>query len=263
VSNALSIIIPAYNESTRVGGSLEQVLRYAEEYPGGAEVIVVDDGSTDATADVVEGFRPGAAGCLHLLRHPHNRGKGAAVRTGFEAAGGEIVLFTDADLSAPMTEAPRLIEPVATGRCDVAIGSRALDLSRIRVNQTWVRRTMGRTFNRMVRVWTGLNIHDTQCGFKVFRRSAMTPIFARQQLSGFAFDVELLYLACRRGLRVLEIPVIWNHVEASRVSLIADSAAMFGELLRIRVNEWRGLYADAPVVPQQRPGGEPSAEEPP
>ncbi len=260
MSNALSIIIPAYNEASRIGNSLTQVLRFAEAYPGGAEVIVVDDGSTDATAAVVESFLPGAGGRLKLLRHPGNRGKGAAVHTGFQAAGGEIVLFTDADLSAPISEAPRLIDPVASGLCDIAIGSRALDLSRIHTNQTWLRRTMGRTFNRMVRVWTGLNIRDTQCGFKAFRRSLMTPIFAAQRLNGFAFDVELLYLASRQGLRILEIPVTWNHVEASRVALITDSAAMFGELIRICVNDWRGLYTDTAGPVADKPAADrPSA----
>lgn len=245
MSSALSIIIPAYNEAARIGGSLADVLRFAEVYPGGAEVIVVDDGSTDRTVAVVDSFLPRANQRLKLLRHPANRGKGAAVRLGFEAAGGEIVLFTDADLSAPITEAPRLIELIAAGACDVAIGSRAIDPSLIKVNQTWVRQTMGRTFNRLVRVWTGLTIRDTQCGFKAFRREAMAPIFAAQRLHGFAFDVELLYLATKRGLRIAEVPVTWNHVADSRVSLFADSAAMLMELIRIRVNDWRGLYPEA------------------
>ena len=245
MSRALSIIIPAYNEAAGIGHSLTEVLRFAEAHPGGAEVIVVDDGSTDRTVGVVEGFLPGAGDRLRLLRHPCNRGKGAAVHSGFAAAGGEIVLFTDADLSAPITEAPRLIDLIASGTCDVAIGSRAIDPSLIKVNQTWVRQTMGRTFNRLVRVWTGLTIRDTQCGFKAFRREAMAPIFAAQRLRGFAFDVELLYLAARRGLRIAEVPVTWNHVADSRVSLLADSAAMFMELIRIRINDWRGLYAEA------------------
>lgn len=242
MSIALSIVVPAYNEVRRIGGSLEQILRFAENYPGGAEVIVVDDGSTDGTGALVEGYQADAGGRLKLISHPRNRGKGAGVRTGFEAAVGQVVLFTDADLSAPITEAPLLIDPIVAGRCDVAIGSRALDPSRIQVRQTWVRRTMGRTFNRAVRFWTGLDIQDTQCGFKAFRRKTAGPLFAAQQVEGFAFDVELLYLAARRGLRVLEIPVKWNHVDDSRVSLVTDSSAMLLELVRIRLNGWRGIY---------------------
>ena len=245
MSTALSIVMPAYNEAARIGKSLAEVLRFAAAYPGGAEVIVVDDGSTDATVRVVEGYLPGAGAALKLLRHPANRGKGAAVRTGFDAAAGDIVLFTDADLSAPIAEAPRLIELIRANACDIAIGSRALNPSLIRVNQTWVRRTMGRTFNRLVRVWTGLPIRDTQCGFKAFRRDIVASIFAAQRVQGFAFDVELLYLAAGRGLRIVEVPVTWNHVADSRVSLLADSAAMFGELVRIRVNDWRGVYDEA------------------
>lgn len=246
--DALSIIVPAYNEASRIGGSLAEILRFAESRPGGAEVIVVDDGSSDATADLVESYRARAGEVLKLIRHPRNLGKGAAVRTGFEASGGEIVLFTDADLSAPVAEAPRLIEPIAAGEYDVVIGSRALDPSRIEKHQTWVRQTMGRTFNRLVRLWTGLGIRDTQCGFKAYRRRAMAPVFAAQRVNGFAFDVELLYLATRLGLRILEIPVTWNHVGDSRVSLVADSGAMLVELMRIRVHDWRGLYAGAAAM---------------
>lgn len=245
MSEAISIVIPAYNEASRIGGTLAEVLRFAGSYPGGAEVIVVDDGSTDETAALVESLLPAAGPRLRLARHARNRGKGASVRTGFEQARGEIVLFTDADLSTPIHEAPRLIGPLAAGDCEVVIGSRAMAQSLIQVQQSWVRRTMGRTFNRLVRLWTGLEFRDTQCGFKAFRRSAMAPVFAVQRLSGFAFDVELLYLAVRRGLRVLEMPVAWRHVGDSRVSLVADSAAMLVELIRIRLNDWRGLYAEA------------------
>jgi dolichyl-phosphate beta-glucosyltransferase len=252
VSSALTIVIPAYNEAARIGGSLTDIMRFAAGYPGGAEVIVVDDGSTDATIRVVEEHIRAAGPLLKLLRHPVNRGKGVAVRSGFEAATSPIVLFTDADLSAPISEAPRLIDLIAADTCDIAIGSRALNPALIRVNQAWIRRTMGRTFNRMVRVWTGLNIRDTQCGFKAFRREPVAPIFAAQRLHGFAFDVELLYLAAVRGLRIREVPVTWNHVADSRVSLLTDSAAMLLELIRLRVNHSRGLYA-APTPPAGQP----------
>ncbi|MEP0841946.1 MAG: glycosyltransferase family 2 protein [Phycisphaerae bacterium] len=245
MSLSLSIIIPAYNEQARIGASLAEVLRFAQARPGGAEVIVVDDGSTDGTADLVSAFiaeHAGGEAALRLLRHEHNQGKGAGVRTGFQHAAGEIVLFTDADLSAPIDEAPRLIEPILAGECDVAIGSRALAGSVIQVRQSWLRRSMGRVFNRLVRAWTGLDIRDTQCGFKAFRRAAMAPAFAVQRVSGFAFDVELLYLARKLGLRVREVPVTWNHVGDSRVSLVFDSAAMFVELLKVRWNDRRGGY---------------------
>ncbi|HOB74570.1 MAG TPA: glycosyltransferase family 2 protein [Phycisphaerae bacterium] len=245
MSETISIIIPAYNEADRIGRSLVEVLRFAADYRGGAEVIVVDDGSTDATAALVESLQANAGERLKLVRHTHNRGKGASVRTGFEQAGGEIVLFTDADLSTPIAEAERLIGPVEAGECDVAIGSRAMAQSLIQVQQSWVRRTMGRTFNRLVRMWTGLGFSDTQCGFKAFRRSSMARVFALQRLEGFAFDVELLYLAAKFGLRVLEVPVTWSHVGQSRVSLVGDSAAMLVELIRIRLNDWRGLYREA------------------
>lgn len=241
----LSIVIPAYNEQTRIGSSLNRVLSFARDYPGGAEVIVVDDGSTDGTAGLVEALavQSGSAGpMLRLIRHPGNRGKGAGVRTGFEQAQGDIVLFSDADLSTPIEEARRLVEPILAGECEVAIGSRALAASVIQVRQSWLRRTMGRIFNRLVRLWTGLDLRDTQCGFKAFARHPSAPAFAAQRLSGFAFDVELLYLARKFGLRILEMPVTWNHVGDSRVSLVGDAGAMFIELIRVRINDWRGRY---------------------
>lgn len=247
MSTPLSIVIPAYNEQARIGASLDAVLSFARRQEGPAEVIVVDDGSTDGTAKLVESFiglHAENPAQLRLIRQSENCGKGASVRTGFQAAGGEIVLFTDADLSTPIEEAARLIEPIASGECDVAVGSRALAGSTIEIQQSLIRRTMGRTFNRMVRVWTGLAIQDTQCGFKAFRRARMAEIFAAQRIDGFAFDVEILYLAARRGLRIREIPVTWNHVGDSRVSLLTDSAAMFAELMRIRYNDWRGSYSE-------------------
>jgi dolichyl-phosphate beta-glucosyltransferase len=245
MNQSLSIIIPAYNEQKCIASSLGEVLRFAAAQPGPAEVIVVDDGSSDTTAarveEVMASLEPDAPR-LRLVRHGVNRGKGASVRTGFAHAGGEIVLFTDADLSAPIEEATHLIEPVTTGECEVAIGSRAVDPSRVEIHQSLIRRSSGRIFNRMVRRITGLNIGDTQCGFKAFRRTAIAPAFAAQRLEGFAFDVELLYLASRLGLRILELPVRWRHVPDSRVSLVTDSVRMFLDICRIRLNHWRGAY---------------------
>lgn len=249
MSPSLSIIIPAYNEQNCLGGSLVQVLGYAAACPGGAEVLVVDDGSTDATARIVEDMAAGNARGnvpLRLVRHSVNRGKGASIRSGFAQARGGIVLFTDADLSAPIAEADRLLEPIHAGRCDIAIGSRAVDPSLIEVHQSPLRRRGGRIFNAVVRALTGLDIADTQCGFKAFRRLPMEPVFRLQRVEGFAFDVELLYIASRRGLRIVELPVRWSHVHDSRVSLLTDSTKMFVDLCRIRWNDWRGRYRSAP-----------------
>lgn len=245
MSTPLSIVVPAFNEELRIGASLADIMRFAREHEVGAEILVVDDGSTDRTAEVVSTFHPeaGEVGIpLRLIRHEVNRGKGAAVRTGFQNAAGDIVLFTDADLSTPIHEATRVISPIASGECDVVVGSRALDPSVITVQQSRLRRTMGRVFNWVARISTGLRIYDTQCGFKAFRRDVSAPVFALQRLDGFAFDVELLYLAARTGLRIREVPVAWGHFEDSKVSLVPHGGGMLRDLARIRLNDWRGLY---------------------
>lgn len=251
MTESLSIIMPAYNEASRIAGSLAEVIDFARGQPGEIEIIVVDDGSSDETSALVAEARAdldrdaGSGGNgphLKLVGHERNRGKGAAVRTGFEHAAGEIVLFTDADLSAPISEAPRLIRPIVENTCDVAIGSRALDLSLIEEQQSLFRRNAGRIFNRMVRMVAGLDIRDTQCGFKAFRRSAAAPIFALQRIDGFAFDVELLFLAHKAGLRILELPVRWSHAHGSKVSMVHHTREMAIDLCRIRWNQWRGRY---------------------
>ena len=245
MTDSLSIVIPAYNEARCIEASLVEVMRFARAYGGPSEVIVVDDGSSDETASIVAGVQARRAAddpALNLIRHPVNRGKGAGIRTGFAHATGDIVLFTDADLSAPMTEAPRLLEPVAQGRCEIAIGSRALDPSLIAVRQSPLRRASGRVFNWLARLLTGLNIRDTQCGFKAFRRAAIAPALNLQRIDGFAFDVELLYLASRLGLRIFEVPVRWADVPDTKVSLLTHSPKMFFELCGIRWRSWRGAY---------------------
>lgn len=242
---SLSVIIPAYNESARIGNGLEQVLTYLSRQRWASEVIVVDDGSTDATAELVRQFvrqRCDGSVPLRLLSHSQNAGKGASVRTGLLHARGAIVAFTDADVSAPITELPKLIGPIEQGICDVVIGSRALNRQLIGHRQSRGREWAGRLFNRLVRLVTGLDIKDTQCGFKAFRRDAVLPIFQRQQISGFGFDVEILFVAKRRGLRMVELPVVWNHVEGSRVRMIRDSLKMAAELLKIRWYDLMGLY---------------------
>src|SRR5438477_7926876 len=209
-----SLVIPAFNEADRIGQSLREVLDYLQRSSPESELIVVNDGSTDETSERVrEVF--GSAGLIatRLLEHSPNRGKGAAVRQGLLAAMKPIGLFSDADLSTPMDEAPKLIEPIAAGELDVAFGSRALDRSLIGLRQPWRREQGGRVFNLIVRLATGLPFWDTQCGFKAFQLETFRPILRKAKTDGFGFDVELLYLAQRAGLRLREIPVRWNHHE--------------------------------------------------
>lgn len=245
MSHSVSIIIPAYNEANRIAASLRVVIEHARQQADWIEVIVVDDGSTDHTGEIVTAARAelnGRPPRLSLVRHEVNRGKGAAVHTGFAHAGGDIVLFSDADLSAPISEAARLIEPIVAGEQDVVIGSRAIDLSMIEAQQSLLRRNAGRMFNRMVRLMTGLNLRDTQCGFKAFRRAAILPALSLQRIDGFAFDVELLFLARKMGLRILEVPVRWAHVHGSKVSMLTHTGEMALDLCRIRCNDLRGRY---------------------
>lgn len=241
----ISIVIPAHNEQMCISGSLDAVMALCRTYPAVREVIVVDDGSTDATAALVEMTRlryaAAASGpALRLIRNPGNLGKGAAVRNGVLAATGDIVLFTDADLSTPLSEVPRLIEPIVEGRCDLAIGSRALDRRLIGVHQSLFRENAGKLFNVIVRTITRMPIRDTQCGFKAFRRAAVLPILEMQQIGGFAFDVEMLYRAMKGGLRIREIPVRWDHVAHTQVRMARDSLRMFIDVLRIRFRARRG-----------------------
>lgn len=232
----LSIIIPAYNEAKRIARTLETLQEYLEGKGWGAEVIVVNDGSSDGTAEIVELYR-GRWDALRFLDNGGNRGKGFSVRNGALAAQGDVILFTDADLSAPITEAPKLINPIANGECDVTFGSRAINRSLIGVHQSPFRETAGRIFNLFVQGLTGLPFKDTQCGFKAFRRAIAGPVFERQTIMGFGFDPEILYIAKKRGLRLREIPVRWDHVEGTTVRFMNDSCRMFFDLLRIRWND--------------------------
>jgi glycosyltransferase involved in cell wall biosynthesis len=177
-----------------------------------------------------------------VLANPGNRGKGYSVRHGMLRAEGDWVLFTDADLSAPIAELDKLMRAVEQHRADVAIGSRALDRSLIGVHQSWFREQAGRVFNLMVRLVVGLPFWDTQCGFKLFSSHAAREVFRRVRLEGFGFDVEALFLARRLGFRVVEVPVRWDHVEGTKVHLWRDSVRMFLDLLRVRLNQLRGLY---------------------
>ena len=232
-----TVVIPAYNEAERIGRTLTHVLEYLRAQSPGSEVIVVDDGSTDATAEVVRRVFAQTDGAeKRLIQHEPNRGKGAAVRDGLLAATRPIALFSDADLSAPITEAPKLIDPINAGEVDVAFGSRALNRKLIGNRQAWYREQGGRVFNLLVRLATGLPFWDTQCGFKAFRLDAFRPLLAKAQSDGFGFDVEFLYLAQRAGLRLREIPVRWDHNEGSKVSFMRDSRRMLEEVIAVRRN---------------------------
>ena len=230
-----SIVIPAYNEAGRIGGSLRVTIEYLGRVSPESELIVVNDGSTDATAGIVrEAFSAAGPIQTRLIEHYPNRGKGAAVRAGLLAATRPIGLFSDADLSTPVDDAPKLIEPIRAGEVDIALGSRALDRRLIGQHQPWRREQGGRVFNFVVRVATGLPFWDTQCGFKAFRLDACRPILEKAQTQGFGFDVELLYLAWRAKLRMREIPVRWNHNEGSKVDFFHDSLRMLGEVIALR-----------------------------
>lgn len=237
----LSIVVPAYNEAKRIGRTLGILQEYLESNGWNAEVIVVNDGSSDETAQVVEAHCS-RWGALQLIHNGGNLGKGYSVRNGALAAKGDIILFTDADLSAPIAEAPKVIEPIRHGECDVTFGSRAVDRSLIGVHQSSFRETSGRIFNLFVQGLTGLPFKDTQCGFKAFRRSTAVPVFECQTIFGFGFDPEILYIAKKRGLRLREIPVRWDHVEGTTVRFVQDSCRMFLDLLQIRWNDLCGRY---------------------
>jgi glycosyltransferase involved in cell wall biosynthesis len=230
----LSVVIPCFNEAARIDQTLRLTLDYLGNHSPEGELIVVNDGSTDATSTVAREPLRNAKIATRLLENFPNRGKGAAVRTGLLAAQKPIGLFFDADLSTPLEEIPKLIEPIAAGEIDVAFGSRALDRKLIGVHQPWQREQAGRVFNLLVRVATGLPFWDTQCGFKAFRLDVCRPILQTARVQGFAFDVELLYLAHQAGLRLREIPVRWNHAEGSKIHFLHDSLRMLGEIIAVR-----------------------------
>jgi glycosyltransferase involved in cell wall biosynthesis len=244
---ALSIIVPAYNEAARLGQSLHTILEYLSGYQGGAELIVVDDGSADETARVAEAALACAARAVktQLISVRPNRGKGHAVREGLLAASASIALFTDADLSTPITETPKLVAPIERGEADLTFGSRALDRSLIGVHQPWRREQGGKVFNLIVRLSTGLPFWDTQCGFKAFRMSACRPIVEAATIDRFGFDVELIYVAHLARLSLKEIPVRWDHYEGSKVNVTRDSRLMFNEVRLIRRQARDGYYQQA------------------
>jgi glycosyltransferase involved in cell wall biosynthesis len=242
----LSIVIPAFNEEQRLPKSLSRIQAYLKSRSLRAEVLVVDDGSTDATSRIVEATRSSFPE-LRLISNARNRGKGFSVRNGMLEARGEFALFTDADLSAPIEEAEKLLAPLRDGSYDGAIGSRALDRSLIEVHQPAYRERAGMVFNRIMRGLTGLEFKDTQCGFKAFRREKARVIFEQQRTEGFGFDPEILFLARQKGLRIAEIPVRWAHDPTTKVKLFRDSVRMFLDVIAIRWNALLGRYPMRPA----------------
>ena len=235
----LSIIVPSYNEELRLPASLDRLAAYVGKSGRCTEVLVVDDGSKDKTAAVAAAYANRIVN-LRVLKNGENRGKGYSVRHGMLEAKGEVVLFTDADLSAPIEEADKLL--AAMGEYDVAIGSRAMDRSLIKVHESAFREFAGIVFNRIVRIVLRLPFVDTQCGFKAFRRERCWIIFAQQRIKRFGFDPELLYLARHHGLKSVEIPVRWSHSPATKINMMRDSIQMFVDVFTIRWNALRGCY---------------------
>ena len=235
-----SIVIPAYNESARIPATLQSVVACIRERGWEAEVIVVNDGSTDATAEVVCTFARTAPE-VRLIENPGNRGKGYSVRSGILQALGEVVMFTDSDLSAPIEEADRLFAAIEQG-AEIAIGSRWLESGRQTHKQPLYRQFFGRCFNAVTRMVMGLPFADTQCGFKAFTRSAAQTVFQLQTIERWGFDPEILFIALKRGLRVVEVPVSWAHDERSRMSYLKDGMKMLEEIATIRWNAFAGRY---------------------
>ena len=235
-----SIIIPAYNEERRMPASLGRVATFLRDQADPVEVIVVDDGSQDATASIVEQFARNYP-FVHLIRNPHG-GKGAAVKTGIAHGRGQYLVVSDTDLSVPIEELPKFLPP-ALSAYDVAIASREVPGAR-RINEPAYRHLMGRVFNLLVQIIAVPDIRDTQCGFKAYRREVARDIFPSQTIEGWGFDVEILFIARRRGYRVVEVPVDWYYGEQSKIRPVRDTIRMTRELFQVRINAWKGRYGD-------------------
>lgn len=250
-----SIVIPAYNESERIGASLDKVLAYTGKRGWDAEIVVVNDGSRDRTAEIVAGYMVRHTQ-VRLIENPGNRGKGYTVRNGMLNAHGDILLFTDADLSSPIYEAEKLFEALRSG-ADVAIGSRWLQRELQTERQPLYRQLFGRIFNLLLRLILNLKEKDTQCGFKAFTRRAAEAIFPRQHIERWGFDPEIIFLARKLGLKLVEVPVEWAHDDRSKINPVTDGIRMFGEMVKIRWNSLTGVYekprfrvAAAPAAPR-------------
>lgn len=240
---AYSIVIPAFNESQRIASSLDQILYFLARQNWDAEVIVVNDGSRDDTAEIVRQYSAKNA-IVRLIENPGNRGKGYSVRNGVMHAGGELILFADADLSSPIQEASKLFAALRNG-ADVAIGSRWLDPELMTERQPIFRQIAGRVFNLLNRVILGLAFKDTQCGMKAFTGTTAHQIFSRQHIERWGFDPEILFIARKLGYRTVEIGVEWAHDDRSKINPVVDGIKMFLEMLRIKWYSLSGQYARA------------------
>ena len=239
----ISIIVPAYNESGRLLGPLAKIIAFVENSGDATEIVVVDDGSADDTAELAQGLlaeSPRVAS--NVIRYEQNRGKGFAIKTGLLASRADIAVFSDADLSTPIEEMRKLVEPIRRGEFDITFGSRALDRTLIGTHQPWTREQGGRVVNLMIRTLSGLDFSDTQCGFKAFNMTKFRSLLDMMRIDRFGFDVEFLYVAKHNGLRLAEIPVRWNDVAGSKVSAIRDTRRMISELMQIRKNSRQGIY---------------------
>lgn len=243
----ISIVIPAFNESARIVDPLETIVDYIDNAGLNAEIVVIDDGSSDDTKKVA-GRILARAGVNHQVTgYKKNRGKGFAVKTGLLAAHGEIALFTDADLSTPIEEMPKLVDPIKNDRYDVTFGSRAMDRSLIGTHQPWRREQGGKVMNLIIRRMSGLPFFDTQCGFKAFNMTRFRPLLGMMTIDRFGFDVEFLFVAAYHSLRLAEIPVRWNDVAGSKVSVFRDTRRMISELGQIRRNARLGRYGEPQI----------------
>jgi len=241
----ISVVIPAYNESKRLPETLHAVEDFFNSRNLSREILVVDDGSQDDTFQIAQSLQDRITG-LKILCNDQNRGKGFSVRHGMLKAIGELALMMDADQSSPMEELDKLLPSVRDGHSDIAIGSRALKNSEIVVHQPFYREPLGYLYNDLIQFLLLKGIEDTQCGFKLFRREVARDVFSRGKLVGFAFDVEVLFIARKLGYRIAEIPIRWRNDPDTKIKLLRHGSNMLADLLRIRWNAWKGLYNSNP-----------------
>lgn len=253
MAQPVSVIIPAYNEGERLSATVESTLRFLQDSPAGSELIVVDDGSRDDTVRIANSkMAENRRVAARVVRVEPNRGKGFAVKTGMLAAANRLALFSDADLSTPINELPKLIEPIERGECHVAFGSRALDRSLIGRHQPWTREQGGRIMNLIIRASTKLPFWDTQCGFKAFDLRHCLPLFESARIERFGFDVELLYLMHLAGLKLCEIPVRWDHVDGSKLSVFRDTRRTLMEIAEVKRHRANGDYEAALALTREK-----------